>query len=139
MDRLVVQMQHRSSNSYLNGTQPLWRAFWVLYVLGSLVFIIPPLAFTKIPLLSHALVDLGQVIGSRPETPLILVLMITVSAYIVYLGFCSLAVWRCSGNTNNRLWRVLARSVLLLNGVWVIGKAIVAFGSIAKYVGVVLV
>jgi len=41
--------------SFIKGTQPLWKAFWLLYVVSGFAFTISAIMFMKIPAVNYAL------------------------------------------------------------------------------------
>ncbi len=123
----------RKKMSFIGGSQPLWKAFWVLYVLGSLSFTAISVALIKLLSSSHVLLQASHILNLRTETILVLAVTTIVAAYIMYFLFCSISVWRCSINTVKKYWALLAKSIISINFAWISWKAFVAFGSLVTY------
>ena len=119
--------------SFIRGSQPLWKAFWVLYVLGSLSFTAISLALIKTLSASHALLQTSQILNLGVETTLVLAVTIIIAIYIMYFLFCLISVWRCSINTMKKYWALLARFFISINFAWISWKAFFAFGSLVMY------
>ena len=119
--------------SFIGGSQPLWKAFWVLYVIGSLSFTAIFVVLIKLLSTSHVLLQASYILNLQTEKILVMVATTTVVIYIMYFLFCSISVWRCSINTMKKYWALLAKFIISINFAWVFWKAFVAFGSLVTY------
>lgn len=108
---------------YLDGSQPLWKAFWLVYMLGSVV-IFGVLSVGLRSILIRTVHFFEQAAGLSHKTTILL--LVTPPLY----GFVLLSlvvVWRCAGNTSLPLWTWLARLVVILNGLWAVQRALEIF------------
>ena len=119
--------------SFIGGSQPLWKAFWVLYVIGSLSFTAIFVVLIKLLSTSHVLLQASYILNLQTEKILVMVATTTVVIYIMYFLFCAISVWRCSTNTVKKHWALLAKFIISINFAWVFWKAFVAFGSLVTY------
>ena len=119
--------------SFIGGSQPLWKAFWVLYVIGSLSFTAIFVVLIKLLSTSHVLLQASYILKLQTEKILVMVITTTVVIYIMYFLFCSISVWRCAKNTMRKLWANFAKIIILINFSWISWKAFVAFGSLVTY------
>lgn len=119
--------------SFIGGSQPLWKAFWVLYVIGSLSFTAIFIALIKLLSTSHVLLQASHILNLQTEKTLVMVATATAVIYIMYFLFCSISVWRCSINTAKKYWALLAKVIISINFAWISWKAFVAFGSLVTY------
>ena len=119
--------------SFIGGSQPLWKAFWVLYVIGSLSFTAIFVVLIKLLSTSHVLLQASYILNLQTEKILVMVATTTVVIYIMYFLFCSISVWRCSINTVKKYWALLAKFIISINFAWISWKAFVAFGSLVTY------
>jgi len=88
--------------SYLAGQERLWKAYWLIYTLGSIVVTL----VTVVALI--VLEQLGFPIGIWQLLIVILV------SYLLWWLLSSFVVWRCAPNTDWVGWTYLARAVVLL-------------------------
>ena len=123
----------RQKISFIGGSQPLWKAFWILYVIGSLSFTAISVVLIKTLSASHVLLQASNILNLQTEKILVMAVTITVAIYIMYFLFCSISVWRCSINTVKKYWALLAKFIISINFAWISWKAFVAFGSLATY------
>ena len=123
----------RQKMSFIGGSQPLWKAFWILYVLGSLSFTAIALLLIQLPTVHYVLLQASHVLNLQIETTLIVAAAAIAATYVMYFLFCLISVWRCSINTVKKYWGLLAKLIISINIAWVSWKAIVAFGSLVKY------
>lgn len=123
----------RQKMSFIGGSQPLWKAFWLLYVLGSLSFTAISVVLIKLLSASHVLLQASHILNLRTETTLVLVVTTVVVAYIMYFLFCLISIWRCSINTITKYWALLAKFIISINLAWIYWKAFFAFGSLVMY------
>ena len=119
--------------SFIGGSQPLWKAFWVLYVIGSLSFTAIFVVLIKLLSTSHVLLQASYILNLQTEKILVMVATTTVVIYIMYFLFCSISVWRCSTNAVKKYWELLAKFIISINFAWVFWKAFVAFGTLVTY------
>jgi hypothetical protein len=86
---------------YLSGQEPLWKAFWLLTVGGTLV----------IGLVGYSI----YLAGTAFQLPTAQIgAVVSILLLLPYSLFCVVAVWRCSGNTEKREWAVLAKGGVVL-------------------------
>ncbi|WPP44427.1 hypothetical protein [Pseudomonas sp. AN-1] len=103
---------------YLDGTQPLWKAFWLVYLLGSvLVFGLLGIGISSV--LVRGVLFLKHSLGLAQETAIVLLLAPPI---IGFLAFSLLAIWRCADNTKLQLWTWLAQLFVILHGLWAASK-----------------
>ncbi|CAN7186404.1 hypothetical protein LJR071_000420 [Pseudomonas sp. LjRoot71] len=119
--------------SFIEGSQPLWKAFWVLYVIGSLSFTAIFVVLIKSLSTSYALLQASRILNLQTEQVLVIAATTAVVVYVMYFLFCLIAVWRCSINSANQYWQLLAKSIVLIHFAWLSWKAFVAFGSLVTY------
>ena len=119
--------------SFIGGSQPLWKAFWVLYVIGSLSFTAIFVVLIKLLSTSHVLLQASYILNLQTEKILVMVATTTVVIYIMYFLFCSISIWRCSINTMKKSWAFLAKLTISIHFFWISWKAFVAFGSLVTY------
>ncbi|MDY0250869.1 MAG: hypothetical protein RBR45_12570 [Pseudomonas sp.] len=119
--------------SFIGGSQPLWKAFWVLYVLGSLSFTAISVVLIKLLSTSQVLLQASHILNLQTEQALVMAVTATVVIYIMYVLFCSISVWRCSINTEKKYWALLAKVIILIHFTWIFWKAFVAIGSLVTY------
>lgn len=119
--------------SFLAGSQPLWKAFWALYVIGSLTFtvisVLPIKALSK----SYFLLEISHVFNLDAEQALVMLVAVIVMTGLGFFLFCFLSVWRCSKNTVIKYWALLAKSVISMHLTWSFCKGYVAIGSLVTY------
>lgn len=123
----------RQKMSFIRGSQPLWKAFWVLYFLGSLIFTVIALALIQLPTVHYALSQTSNILNLRIDTALIMAVTAVVATYIIYFLLCTVSVWRCSINTKRKYWGPLAKLVISIHLTWISWKTFVAFGSLVTY------
>jgi hypothetical protein len=101
-----------STRSYLRGTQPLWKAFWIVFVLGSLI----------VWLLSGVLLSTAMAVSLTPSTGIIFNPIHVASAAALLQGLyfvgAAIAVWRCAPNTPSHLVQYGARVLAMLFLTW---------------------
>lgn len=100
--------------SYLNGSQPLWKAFWFFYVAGTIGLY--ALLWVGLMFIGDAIIDVirywNELLVWRGYQELH-----ALSAMIPQLLYACLSlvvVWRCSKSAQNRVWRLLARAFVSL-------------------------
>ena len=69
--------------SFIRGSQPLWKAFWVLYVIGSLSFTAIFVVLIKLLSTSHVLLQASYILNLQTEKILVMVATTTVVIYIM--------------------------------------------------------
>ncbi|WP_324733560.1 hypothetical protein [Pseudomonas paeninsulae] len=119
--------------SFIRGSQPLWKAFWILYVLGSLSFTAIFVVLIKSLSTSHLLLQASHILNLQKETALLTTATTVVVIYIMYFLLCSISVWRCAKNTMRNLWANLAKIIISINFAWISWKAFVAFDSLLTH------
>ncbi|MGE6793677.1 hypothetical protein ACQKFS_16845 [Pseudomonas guineae] len=123
----------RQKMSFIGGSQPLWKAFWILYVLGSLSFTAIALTLMQLPTVHYALSQASHILNLKVETTLIFAVTAIIATYIMYFLFCSISVWRCSINTAKKHWGLLAKFIISINLAWISWKILIAYGSLITY------
>lgn len=99
----------RSLLGYLRGTKPLWKAFWGVWVGGTMVFML--VTPVLVSLLTGG-VSIWFLLGN-----------IVVVMYI-YTPLGVFVSWRCAPNTSSQVWMYLVRGWALIWGLgWAIGIA----------------
>lgn len=119
--------------SFLTGSQPLWKAFWGLYVIGGLTFTAIAVLLIKAVSKSYFLLEVSHVINLKAEQTLVMLVAVIVMIGVGFSLFCFLSVWRCSKNTVRKYWAFLAKSVISMQLTWIFWKGYVAFGSLVTY------
>ena len=104
---------------YLDGTQPLWKAFWLFYVLGfNLLWL--ALAFgLRTSLFTDIVIALKRATGLGSET---IIRAVYAPPIFAFSALSLLVVWRCAANTRLQLWTWLARFTVSLYGLWAASK-----------------
>lgn len=120
-------------NQYFNGAKPLWKAFWILYVGGSLLITLLLATLIKSPALFELAYHVKKITRLSPDAPLIITISIIISPYIGYSVFCLIATWRCARNTNSKTWSILAKSVVALHAGWTLATLFTASKSMVNY------
>lgn len=119
---------HRPSaaRSYLQGTQPLWKAFWLLYVGGHLLgWLLSHAGFTW----AVAYWAPQWISGWAMQLAVVAGVALLLMAYLL---LCLWVVWRCSAQHPSALWRWAARAVIVLHALcWLtsIGMVVHFYGS----------
>jgi len=90
---------------YWNGNKPLWKAFWLIWLLGTIAIptVISGAIFIVAPFYSVSAVQLSI------ATYLFLFIF---NPYFIY---CWVSVWRCSKNTNYGALTYLAKAIVLMH------------------------
>ena len=111
------------SRSFWRGTQPLWKAFWLLYVVGHVVLgIVLEQCVMWVWDAKFAETQMSD------DQALQLLTMYLTALFVVTLLFfvaCAVAVWRCSVSDTLAVWRWSARTVLVVHGLFVLMQGIV--------------
>ena len=94
--------------SYWRGTQPLWKAFWL--VGGGLTI------FIRISTYLAAVKDL----------PLVWWVTMAIIGVPVQIWWM-VSVWRCCKNANKKIWAILARVVVLASGISMVRNYVLIF------------
>lgn len=76
---------------YWGGQQPLWKAYWLVGITGTLLF----LALFALLSSTHALLLAQAVLG----------------AFLLYTFFAIIVTWRCAKNTRRPLWGSIAQAL----------------------------
>ncbi|MBV2133239.1 hypothetical protein KRX52_10560 [Pseudomonas sp. MAP12] len=109
---------------YLDGSQPLWKAFWLVYVLGSLLLSLAMAFGVRTSLFVDVAIALKRAIGLGTETVLVLLIATPILGFV---AFSLPVVWRCADNTGRKLWTLLARLCVSLHGLWAASKLLGIF------------
>lgn len=124
MADIILERGHTGVHSFLEGTQPLCRAFWLLYIGGHLLW-----GMVSGGALAWVLVYQSQWWEAAIENwPWALAAIGGVALLLLaFFAWCAVAVWRCSAQSPNALWRWVARAVVGLHALWwLLSMAIVA-------------
>jgi hypothetical protein len=108
------------SRSYIRGTQPLWKAIFIVCVLGGLI-----VGVLNNVLLAAALATEMTGFPKVSFRPINAFVFLSSSLLIAYAAFASVAMWRCAPNTNMRWFGQCARlfSVVFASyWLWFIGS-----------------
>ena len=92
--------------SYWNGKQKLWKAFWIVGVLGRILIATFIIFFTL----------LGQSLGLTWS-----ILILSFVFILIYIIWSFVSIWQCSFNVKNKIWGHLARifvSMDLFTGIY---------------------
>lgn len=79
--------------NYWNGAEPLWKAYWLLGVVGGTIG----------ALLVEKMTGLSDPNWMQKLLPYI---------FILYAGWSTVAIWRCANNASKPIWKFLARGVV---------------------------
>lgn len=109
---------------YLDGSQPLWKAFWLVYVLGLFLLKLLVAVAPRSSLVIETIITYQRMTGLSSEAA---VLSLLAPLKLGFLVFALLAVWRCAENTGLRLWTWLARLCVGLHGLWAASKLLGIF------------
>lgn len=104
-----------STRSFLDGTQPLWKAFWLVYVAVSVAYALVVAKGMRWVFTAEAL---QLVEGWSGVVLLVLALSVSALLYFAYFIMCFVVVWRCSEHHPQPLWRWAARVVIVLHALW---------------------
>lgn len=112
---IIFERSHTAARSFLYGTQPLWKAFWLLYIGGHLLWgLLSGSALTGVLVYQPQWWE-----ASLQNWPLALATIVGVALLLLaFFAWCALAVWRCSAQSPNALWRWAARAVVGLHALW---------------------
>lgn len=107
----VASEPFRPRRSFLHGSQPLWKAFWLLFVGGHLL-----LGMFLVKLMYGLIAVQIGLFNLKEKLVLPVTFCVAVLVCGLYFVFCTLAVWRCGAQHPSQLWRWASRCVLLLYG-----------------------
>lgn len=99
---------------YLDGGKPLWKAFWLVHMLGLVI------VYASVRLTIDSLGEsINALVRGWDEYVLLTALqevygLLGFAPLLVYLSFSLLVVWRCARNTRWRGWTAIARLIALL-------------------------
>ncbi|MGA4616748.1 hypothetical protein ACPA2N_17925 [Ectopseudomonas hydrolytica] len=119
--------------SFIKGTQPLWKAFWLLYVVSGFAFTIAAIIFIQIPAVNYALTRISEAFDLQMRTTLTFTATMLMAIHIIYFIFISISVWRCSNNSTNNLFIIAAKFIVLINFAFISYKAHIALDSLNTY------
>lgn len=108
MPATTFNQEPNAARSFFHGTQPLWKAFWLLYVGGHLLLGMLNscgLAWWWMRQSPHA--------QANPVDGQMLLVLVGGGAAVLlaYFVWCALVVWRCSAQRPHAVWRWSARAV----------------------------
>ena len=115
MSDIYFHTPHAAPRSFWQGTQPLWKAFWLLYVGVSVLYVL--LVGWGLSWLS-ASASQRMVQGWNGLQLLMWSAGLSTLLYLAYFVVCLVVVWRCSARHPNPVWRWGARGVMLLHMLW---------------------
>lgn len=115
MSDIYFHAPHAAPRSFWQGTQPLWKAFWLLYVGVSVLYAL--LVGWGLSWLS-ASASQRMVEGWSGLQLLMLGASLSTLIYLAYFVVCLVVVWRCSAHHPHPVWRRGARGVMLLHVLW---------------------
>lgn len=85
---------------YWNGSKPLWKAFWLIWVLGSIA----------IPTFICAAIFIVASFYSVSVIQLYITIYVVLFMFNPYFIFCWVSVWRCSKNASLKALNYLAKA-----------------------------
>ena len=118
-----------SQRSLWQGTQPLWKAFWLVYVAGHVLFAM---------VLAQLVIWLQgwYIFEGMSEIQLLGVLtkvcLAIYAVMVLYFAVCAVMVWRCGASSANAFWCWSSRAVLLVHGLWLLMQG-VALAYLLRY------
>lgn len=104
---------------YLDGTQPLWKAFWLFHFLGFNLLWLALVLLARSALFVDTIIALRRATGLGSET---IMRALFVAPILAFALLSLLVVWRCAANTGLQLWAWLARLVVSLYLLWAASK-----------------
>ncbi|MEC9482520.1 MAG: hypothetical protein UMU75_04230 [Halomonas sp.] len=90
---METMMLRDSLLRYWYGQQPLWKAYWIVGIAGTAVF----------------LALLALLLGVPPLMPLA---QATLAAFVLYTAFAIVVTWRCAKNTTRPRWGAIAQALI---------------------------
>ena len=90
------QERPQSLRAHWEGKASLASAYWLIGVVGSIVFGV-----------------LFKLLASSPA-----IFLVTI-AWFPYIIFAMVSIWRCAWNANWRGWGYIARTIVVLNGIYI--------------------
>jgi hypothetical protein len=85
--------------NYWQGTEKLWKAFWIIGIISFIVMRIISTLFW----------------GTASESSLALwAIILFLTGYIMFVWW-AVAVWRCAPNTSKIMWKWLSRIVIIVS------------------------
>lgn len=106
---------------YLSGSKPLWKAFWLVYILGFLIFYIAQIVGMRSGWSTDLIINIRDIMGFNTRTATYITVLLPL---FVYLIFCWVSVWKCSKNTGRKYWAHLAKIVIILHALWLVTKTL---------------
>ena len=86
--------------NYWNGKEKLWKAFWLIGMLGRIIVALIVIIFLQI----------GQIIGLTWSIAILSILFI-----LIYIIWSVVSIWRCAFNTKNKNWGHAARIIISMD------------------------
>ncbi|WP_143024564.1 hypothetical protein [Phytopseudomonas seleniipraecipitans] len=126
-------MSQAHKNSFLSGSQPLWKAFWILYFLGGFAFTITALTVLKVASSNRLPSQMASLMGVSTEYFLVLAITVIVSAYLIYFIYCLISVLRCAKNTASKSASLAARFIVIVNACWISYKIPTSIALLNSY------
>jgi len=126
-------MSQANKNSFLSGSQPLWKAFWILYVLGGFAFTITALVVLKVASSNKLLSQAANFMDISTEYLLVSAITVIVSAYLVYFIYCLISVLRCAKNTASKSASIAAKFIVIVNACWISYKIPTSIALLNSY------
>ena len=94
-----------TAKEYWQGSKPLWKSFWLIYILGA--FIVP----IAIALVTFTVAPVFQV-SSIQLSALVSLLLFLFNPYYIYSW---VSVWRSTRNTSKQIYGYMAKIIVLLH------------------------
>ncbi|WP_162621598.1 hypothetical protein [Stutzerimonas frequens] len=126
-------MSQANKNSFLSGSQPLWKAFWILYFLGGFAFTITALVVLKVASSNKLLSQAANFMDISTEYLLVSAITVIVSAYLVYFIYCLISVLRCAKNTASKSASIAAKFIVIVNACWISYKIPTSIALLNSY------
>nr|AAN16053.1 ORF135 [Stutzerimonas stutzeri] len=106
---------------YLGGNKPLWKAFWLVYILGFLIFYTAQIVGVNSNWFTYIIINIRDITGFNTRTATYITVVLPIFVYSI---FCWISVWKCSKNTERKYWAYLAKAVIILHALWLATKTL---------------
>lgn len=118
---------------FLSGTQPLWKAFWILYFAGGIAFTVAALFLLKVASSQRPFSEAANSIDVSTEYFLVSVIAAITSVYIFYFIYCFISILRCAKNSSSKWASVAAKFIVVVNACWILYKLPASLASLTNY------
>jgi|APLak6261668527_1056067.scaffolds.fasta_scaffold19109_1 hypothetical protein len=98
--------------SYLGGTKPLWKAFWLVFVIGNVA----------VAIVTETILATAKAISTAPATDILFnpyhVAYFTTSVAGLYFVYSAIVLWRCASTAPTYSMRYGVRIFVVLYFFW---------------------